>query len=52
MMILKVSLLGIEGPLLLISKPRQGHIVSFDGCGLVENELIRSLKKAVEDEIR
>ena len=33
-------------------KPREGHIVSFDGCGPEENELIiniiRSLKKAVE----
>jgi len=24
------------------------HIVSFDGCGPEENELIKSLKKAVE----
>ena len=29
-------------------KPRQGHSVSFDGCGPEENEMIRSLKKAVE----
>ena len=33
--------------------PRKCHIVSFDVCGLEENELIKSLKKAVEkDEIR
>jgi len=29
-------------------KPRQGHIISFDGCGPEENELIKSLKKASE----
>ena len=29
-------------------KPRQGHIVSFDGCGPEENEVIKSLKKALE----
>jgi len=30
---------------IIVYKPWQGHIVSFDGCGLGENELIRSLKK-------
>ena len=30
---------------IIVYKPWQSHIVSFDGCGPKENELIRSLKK-------
>ena len=47
MTILKVPLLGYQGTIIAY-KPRQGHIVSFDGRGPEENEQIRSLKRAVE----
>jgi len=30
---------------IIVYKPQQSHIVSFDGCGPEENVLIRSLKK-------
>ena len=30
---------------IIVYKPWQSHIVSFDGCGPKENELIRSLNK-------
>ena len=32
----------------IISYSRKGYIVSFDGCGLEENEVVKSLKKAMD----
>ena len=32
----------------VISYSRKGYIVSFDGCGPEENEVVKSLKKAMD----
>jgi len=47
MIILKSTTTWYQGTIIAY-KPYQGPIVSFNGCGPEENELIKSLKKAVE----
>ena len=32
----------------IISYSKQGYLITFDGCGPEENEIIKSLKKAIE----
>ena len=32
----------------VISYPRKGYVITYDGCGPKENEILRSLKQGVD----